>query len=155
MKILEGTPLKNHPNLESLAYNTFGKAAGLAGVAVDTASEPYQVLAGILTGGSMKAMSPLEDMMANTTKNTLKKFGIDLSDKRAVRGIAEGMDDAVKNLTLLNIFAIVVPFVENPQLLTADLVALTPTIKLEVAGFDHVWAFDCLDIIPGINSNTV
>lgn len=96
MNVLEKTSLRNHPNLEYLAYGTVGKAAGLAGLAVDTATNPKDVATGAALGIATKVIGPLENAMAQTTNKVLSKFGINLGNKAEARIIAEQANTALK-----------------------------------------------------------
>lgn len=94
MSFLESTKLKDHPNLEALAYSAIGKPAGLVGVAVDSFTDPLQIAGGAMMSGFGKATGLLEDFMAKSTDKTLKKFGIDLSNKKAMRPLAEDINSS-------------------------------------------------------------
>lgn len=96
MNLLEKTSLKDNPNLEYLAYNTAGKAAGLVGVAVDATTNPLEILSGVATGGALKGGMALKDIIANRANTALKRFGIDLGNTAQLRTIAEETNKALR-----------------------------------------------------------
>lgn len=57
--------MREHPNIESLAYNSIGKPAGLVGATIDSMTDPVGIAGGIVGAGLVKPVMSGAAAMAN------------------------------------------------------------------------------------------
>ena len=87
--LIDQSPLRNHPNLGALAYGAAAPFTGVAGIAADSVTNPFEVASGVGLGGLMKLIAPAEikatEAIGKAIGNTVKNNSISGNIKNVVK----------------------------------------------------------------------